>query len=106
MTAATLLVSGIIMAEPGATGLKIPAAVFAASLFIALVGFIDDVKPIPVLPRLLLQAAAVALGAVLVAASRRSAHLPKLPARHRARPALDRRPSGWSISSTSWTDWI
>ena len=58
--AATLVVSGVIMAEFGATDLQIPAAVFAASLFIAAVGFADDVKSIDVLPRLLLQGAAVA----------------------------------------------
>jgi UDP-N-acetylmuramyl pentapeptide phosphotransferase/UDP-N-acetylglucosamine-1-phosphate transferase len=40
--------------------LKIPAIVFAATLFIAAVGFADDVHSIPVLPRLLLQAASVA----------------------------------------------
>jgi UDP-N-acetylmuramyl pentapeptide phosphotransferase/UDP-N-acetylglucosamine-1-phosphate transferase len=57
---ATLLVSGVIMAVSGATGLQIPAAIFAASLFIAAVGFADDVKSIDVLPRLLLQGAAVA----------------------------------------------
>jgi UDP-N-acetylmuramyl pentapeptide phosphotransferase/UDP-N-acetylglucosamine-1-phosphate transferase len=57
---ATLLVSGAIMAVSGASDLQIPAAVFAASLFIAAVGFADDVKSIDVLPRLLLQGAAVA----------------------------------------------
>jgi UDP-N-acetylmuramyl pentapeptide phosphotransferase/UDP-N-acetylglucosamine-1-phosphate transferase len=41
------------------TGLAVPIAPFAATLFIALVGLIDDLRPIPVLPRLLLQAAAV-----------------------------------------------
>ena len=46
--------------------LTIPAAVFAATLFIALVGFADDIKSIPVMPRLLLQAAAV--GAVVFTA--------------------------------------
>src|ERR1700681_4708019 len=45
---ATLLVAGAIMA--GATDLKVPVAVFAASLFIAVVGFADDVKSIDVLP--------------------------------------------------------
>jgi len=40
--------------------LTVPAAVFGAALFIALVGFADDIKSIPVIPRLLLQAAAVA----------------------------------------------
>jgi UDP-N-acetylmuramyl pentapeptide phosphotransferase/UDP-N-acetylglucosamine-1-phosphate transferase len=40
--------------------LTVPATVFGAALFVALVGFADDVKSIPVVPRLLLQAAAVA----------------------------------------------
>ncbi len=60
MIAATLLVSGVIIAGFGAPDLKIPVAVFAAALFIAAVGFADDVKSIDVLPRLLLQGAAVA----------------------------------------------
>jgi len=58
--AATLVVAGAIIACAGTTDLKVPAAIFAASLFIAIVGFTDDVKSIDVLPRLLLQAAAVA----------------------------------------------
>jgi UDP-N-acetylmuramyl pentapeptide phosphotransferase/UDP-N-acetylglucosamine-1-phosphate transferase len=58
--AATLLVSGTIMMISGSNDLKIPIAVFGASLFIAGVGFADDVKSIYVLPRLLLQGAAVA----------------------------------------------
>jgi UDP-N-acetylmuramyl pentapeptide phosphotransferase/UDP-N-acetylglucosamine-1-phosphate transferase len=45
VTAATLLAGGI---------------VFAATLFIAAVGFADDIRSLPVVPRLLLQAAAVA----------------------------------------------
>ena len=65
--AATLVVAAAIMAWGGAVDLKIPVAVFGASLFIAIVGFADDVKSIPVLPRLLLQAAAV--GAIVVTAS-------------------------------------
>jgi UDP-N-acetylmuramyl pentapeptide phosphotransferase/UDP-N-acetylglucosamine-1-phosphate transferase len=65
--AATLAVAGIVIAWLGAADLKIPSAVFAASLFIAIVGFADDLKSIPVLPRLLLQAAAV--GAILFTAS-------------------------------------
>jgi UDP-N-acetylmuramyl pentapeptide phosphotransferase/UDP-N-acetylglucosamine-1-phosphate transferase len=62
--AATLAAAGAIAAYAGAP--SIPVAVFAASLFIALVGFVDDVKSIPVLPRLLLQA--VAVGAILLTA--------------------------------------
>jgi len=48
------------------TGLTVPSALFAATAFLAMLGLLDDVKPIPVLPRLLLQASAVA--AVLLAA--------------------------------------
>ena len=64
--AATLLVAGAIAAYAAAAPLNIPVAIFAASLFIAIVGFADDVKSIPVLPRLILQATAV--GAILFAA--------------------------------------
>jgi UDP-N-acetylmuramyl pentapeptide phosphotransferase/UDP-N-acetylglucosamine-1-phosphate transferase len=60
---ATLAIAGIITAT--ANTVNIPAAVFAAVLFIAAVGFADDVKSIPILPRLLLQA--VAVGAILYA---------------------------------------
>ena len=56
--AATLLVAGVLISS--ASDLTIPVAVFAASLFIAVVGVVDDVKSIDVLPRLLLQGAAVA----------------------------------------------
>jgi len=58
--AATLLVTAAIVAGAGAFDPAIPATVFAATLFIALVGVGDDIKTIPVLPRLLLQAVAVA----------------------------------------------
>jgi UDP-N-acetylmuramyl pentapeptide phosphotransferase/UDP-N-acetylglucosamine-1-phosphate transferase len=58
--AATLLVAGVIAAYATTPRLSLPPAIFAASLFIATVGFADDIKSIPVLPRLLLQAAAVA----------------------------------------------
>jgi len=50
----------------GLANLAFPATLFVATVFIALVGFVDDVRPIPVLPRLLLQAAAV--GAVVALA--------------------------------------
>jgi UDP-N-acetylmuramyl pentapeptide phosphotransferase/UDP-N-acetylglucosamine-1-phosphate transferase len=58
--AATLIAAFAVMAFAGASVMKIPAIVFAATLFIAAVGLADDVHSIPVLPRLLLQAAAVA----------------------------------------------
>jgi UDP-N-acetylmuramyl pentapeptide phosphotransferase/UDP-N-acetylglucosamine-1-phosphate transferase len=64
--AATLTCASAVIALTGAAGTTIPFAVFAATLFIAAVGFADDVKSIPVVPRLLLQALAVA--AVVLAA--------------------------------------
>jgi UDP-N-acetylmuramyl pentapeptide phosphotransferase/UDP-N-acetylglucosamine-1-phosphate transferase len=57
---AALLVAFAIMIGSGAPGLQIPATVLAATLFIAIVGLADDVRSIAVLPRLLLQGAAVA----------------------------------------------
>lgn len=58
--AATLIVAAII-ALAGPAEMQIPIAVFVATLFIAAVGFADDVHSIPVFPRLLLQATAVAV---------------------------------------------
>jgi UDP-N-acetylmuramyl pentapeptide phosphotransferase/UDP-N-acetylglucosamine-1-phosphate transferase len=59
--AATLLVAAAIVAFAPADHLQIPLSVSAATLFIAVVGFADDVKSIAVLPRLVLQAAAVGI---------------------------------------------
>src|ERR1700723_2747446 len=55
--AATLLV---VTVSAGTVDLDPPLLPFGATLFIALVGAVDDIRPIPVLPRLLLQGAAVA----------------------------------------------
>src|SRR6202790_111011 len=66
VTAATLVVSGAVIGCAGTIDLKVPVVIFAASLFIAAVGFADDLKSIPILPRLLLQA--VAVGAIIFAA--------------------------------------
>jgi UDP-N-acetylmuramyl pentapeptide phosphotransferase/UDP-N-acetylglucosamine-1-phosphate transferase len=63
---ATLVAAGTIVAYADPAHLNIPAALFAATLFMAIVGFADDLKSIPVLPRLMLQA--VAVGAILFAA--------------------------------------
>lgn len=60
VTIATLLAGGIVIMLAGSPHLTIPFIVFAACLFIAVVGFADDVRSLPVVPRLLLQAAAVA----------------------------------------------
>ncbi len=67
MIGATLVVAGAIVACADTANLNVPVAIFAASLFMAIVGFADDVKSIPVLPRLILQA--VAVGAILFTAS-------------------------------------
>ncbi|MDI1266341.1 MAG: glycosyltransferase family 4 protein [bacterium] len=58
--AATLVVAGTVIVLTGMTGMQIPVTVFGATLFIAIVGLVDDVHSISVLPRLLLQGAAVA----------------------------------------------
>src|ERR1700739_1442476 len=58
--AATLVVAGVIFVSADAWHANIPIAVFGATLFIAIVGFADDVKSIPVPTRLVLQAIAVA----------------------------------------------
>jgi UDP-N-acetylmuramyl pentapeptide phosphotransferase/UDP-N-acetylglucosamine-1-phosphate transferase len=62
---ATLVVVALI-AGIGTLASSIPVSVFAAPLFIAVVGFADDIKSIPVLTRLLLQALAV--GAIVFTA--------------------------------------
>jgi len=69
--AATLTVAGAVMiwagtwasTWAGAADLKPPVAVFSATLFVAFVGLVDDVKHIGALARLLLQA--VAVGAII-----------------------------------------
>jgi UDP-N-acetylmuramyl pentapeptide phosphotransferase/UDP-N-acetylglucosamine-1-phosphate transferase len=62
--AATLIAATAVIMLAAAE-MKLPLTVFAATLFIAAVGFVDDIKTLPVVPRLLLQGAAVA--AVIVA---------------------------------------
>ena len=64
--AATLAVAGALTVCAGTMVPGIPVAVFVATLFIAAVGFADDLKSIPVPTRLLLQAFAV--GAIVFTA--------------------------------------
>ena len=64
--AATLVIAGAILTHIDKFNSEFPVAVFGATLFIATVGFADDLKFIPVVPRLTLQA--IAVGAILVAA--------------------------------------
>jgi UDP-N-acetylmuramyl pentapeptide phosphotransferase/UDP-N-acetylglucosamine-1-phosphate transferase len=75
--AATLVAAAATIALAGPADMKIPIAVFGATLFIALVGFADDVHSIPVLPRLLLQAAAVA--AIILATPENLRIIPACP---------------------------
>ena len=58
--AATLVVAAAVIALAGTAEMQVPAVVFGATLFIAAVGFADDIHSIPVLSRLLLQGIAVA----------------------------------------------
>ncbi|MGH6711506.1 MAG: MraY family glycosyltransferase [Bradyrhizobium sp.] len=74
--AATLIVAGLVIVN-AFNFTAVPLTVFCATLFIALVGMADDIKSIPVLPRLLLQAAAV--GAVILAAPAEARIVPACP---------------------------
>jgi UDP-N-acetylmuramyl pentapeptide phosphotransferase/UDP-N-acetylglucosamine-1-phosphate transferase len=64
--AATLVVAGFTIACANTSNSNLPAVVFGATLFIAVVGFADDLKSIPVSTRLMLQA--ISVGAILFAA--------------------------------------
>lgn len=57
---ATLAAATCVLIWFGTPGREIPTLVLAAALFIASVGFADDLRPIPILPRLALQTIAVA----------------------------------------------
>jgi UDP-N-acetylmuramyl pentapeptide phosphotransferase/UDP-N-acetylglucosamine-1-phosphate transferase len=74
---ATLLVAGAVIACVGSISASSPGVVFGAAAFIALVGIADDLKTIPVLPRLILQGLSV--GAVLYAASGELRIIPACP---------------------------
>jgi UDP-N-acetylmuramyl pentapeptide phosphotransferase/UDP-N-acetylglucosamine-1-phosphate transferase len=75
--AATLLIAGAILAGFDAADSNLPVTVFAATLFIAAVGFADDRKSIAVPTRLTLQA--IAVGAILVAAPGELRLIPAIP---------------------------
>jgi UDP-N-acetylmuramyl pentapeptide phosphotransferase/UDP-N-acetylglucosamine-1-phosphate transferase len=63
--AATLVIAGMALAYFTEASSNFPAALFGATLFMAALGFADDIKPVPVLPRLLLQT--IAVGAIVLA---------------------------------------
>lgn len=75
--AATLAAASAVIGLAGTADMNIPVVVFGATLFIAAVGFVDDVRALPVVPRLLLQAAAVL--AVIVAAPESLRIVPACP---------------------------
>ena len=58
---ATLIAAGAFIVLAGTSAIQVPLAVFGATLFIAAVGFADDLRSLPVLLRLLLQGLAVAV---------------------------------------------
>src|SRR3984885_3966133 len=47
--AATLAIAGLALAYIADTGSNFPVVLFAAALFMAALGFADDIKPVPVL---------------------------------------------------------
>jgi UDP-N-acetylmuramyl pentapeptide phosphotransferase/UDP-N-acetylglucosamine-1-phosphate transferase len=77
VVAATLAVAGAIIAWVDTSGAHFPTAVFAATLFIAVVGFADDLRSMAVVTRLVLQASAVA--AILFAAPADLRIVPAVP---------------------------
>jgi UDP-N-acetylmuramyl pentapeptide phosphotransferase/UDP-N-acetylglucosamine-1-phosphate transferase len=74
---ATLVIAGVILASIDPSYSSFPDAAFGATLFIAVVGFADDLKSIPVPTRLVLQA--IAVGAILVTAPGELRIIPALP---------------------------
>jgi UDP-N-acetylmuramyl pentapeptide phosphotransferase/UDP-N-acetylglucosamine-1-phosphate transferase len=72
--AATLVIAGLALVYISD---DFPVVLFAATLFMAALGFADDVKPVPVLPRLLLQA--IAVGAIVLAAPHDLRITPSVP---------------------------
>jgi UDP-N-acetylmuramyl pentapeptide phosphotransferase/UDP-N-acetylglucosamine-1-phosphate transferase len=74
VTAAALAIAGTCAVV---LSLSAPVVLFGATIFIALVGMADDIRSIPVLPRLLLQAAAV--GATLYFAPAELRIIPTCP---------------------------
>ena len=75
--AATLAVAGAIIAGVDTSGAQFPIAIFGTTLFMAVVGFADDLRSMPVVTRLALQAAAVA--AILLAAPADLRIVPAVP---------------------------
>jgi UDP-N-acetylmuramyl pentapeptide phosphotransferase/UDP-N-acetylglucosamine-1-phosphate transferase len=73
--AATVLAAGAVLF--GTWDELATLVLFGAALFMAALGFADDIKPVPVLPRLLLQA--IAVGAVVLASPSDLRLAPSIP---------------------------
>ena len=58
---ATMLVAGLYIHAMVIPDFSFALRVFGAAAFLAIVGFADDIRPIPILPRLVLQAIAISL---------------------------------------------
>jgi UDP-N-acetylmuramyl pentapeptide phosphotransferase/UDP-N-acetylglucosamine-1-phosphate transferase len=63
--AAALVTAALAFAFVPDASSNFPVLLFGATLFMAALGFADDIKPVPVLPRLLLQT--IAVGAIVLA---------------------------------------
>jgi UDP-N-acetylmuramyl pentapeptide phosphotransferase/UDP-N-acetylglucosamine-1-phosphate transferase len=61
VVAATMAVAGTIIYQVAGSELQETVRLFCAAAMLAMVGFADDLRPIPVLPRLALQAIAIGL---------------------------------------------
>jgi UDP-N-acetylmuramyl pentapeptide phosphotransferase/UDP-N-acetylglucosamine-1-phosphate transferase len=75
--AATLIAAIAVLAWEGSSGSQIPTTVIVATIFMAFLGAADDIKSIPVLPRLVAQAAAV--GAIVLTVPEGFRILPSCP---------------------------
>lgn len=76
ISAATIIITGVFIFAPGAVvdPLRL-AVIFAATIGLAVVGATDDIKPLEAIPRLLLQAAAVAVVIAMLPAELRVIHI-------------------------------
>jgi UDP-N-acetylmuramyl pentapeptide phosphotransferase/UDP-N-acetylglucosamine-1-phosphate transferase len=75
--AATLIAAIAFLGPEGSSESQIPATVMVATLFMAALGAADDIKSIPVLPRLIAQA--VAVGAIVLMGSAGFRIIPAFP---------------------------
>jgi UDP-N-acetylmuramyl pentapeptide phosphotransferase/UDP-N-acetylglucosamine-1-phosphate transferase len=74
---ATLVSAGFLLASRAGIGSNFALTVFGATFFLAAVGFVDDIRPIPIWPRLLLQA--LAAGALVAGSPAELRIVPAVP---------------------------